>query len=343
MTSPAATSRARHPGHGREAGDFRSGSIGHLPLHWRVFAGNATVLGLAVLVLAVTPARVTVPTRLDEAVVLVGGVTALLLTNLVLLTHAFAPLARLTELMRRVEPLEPGRRIPVYGDDAEVVELTRAFNEMLDRLEEERRESVRRSLQAQEGERRRVAQELHDEVGQMLTAIVLRLNRMEREAPATLRSELAETREDARASLEDVRRIAQRLRPEALEDLGLASALEVLCVQVAERGGLRIRTQLDGHLSHVTPEMELVVYRVTQEALTNALRHAEASEVLVELRCEDDALTLRVADDGRGVDGASPGSGIQGMRERALLVDGRLAVRALDRGTEVRLRLPRDP
>jgi two-component system sensor histidine kinase UhpB len=340
MTSPAAASGARRPG--REAGASRAGSLGHLPLHWRVFAGNAAVLGVAVLVLALTPARVTVPTRLDEAVVLVGGITALLLTNLVLLRHAFAPLARLTELMRRVEPLDPGRRIPVYGDDAEVVELTRAFNEMLDRLEAERRDSVRRSLQAQEGERRRVAQELHDEVGQLLTAIVLRLNRLERGAPLNLRAELAEAREDARASLEDVRRIAQRLRPEALEDLGLTSALEVLCDRVAERGGIDVRTRLDADLSHVTPEIELVVYRVAQEALTNALRHAEASEVLVELRCDAGALTLRVMDDGRGVDGAPPGSGIQGMRERALLVNGRLAIRRLDRGTEVRLRLPRD-
>jgi two-component system, NarL family, sensor histidine kinase UhpB len=318
----------------------RSGSLGGLRLPWRVFAGNAVVLGVAVLVLALTPARVTVPTRLDEAVVLVGGITAILLTNLVLLRRAFAPLARLTELMRRVEPLEPGQRIPVYGDDAEVVELTRAFNEMLDRLEAERRDSVRRSLAAQEGERRRVAQELHDEIGQMLTAIVLRLGRLERSAPMDLREELAEVREDARASLEDVRRIAQRLRPEALEDLGLESALEALCGRVSERGGLRVHARLDADLSGVTPEMELVVYRVAQEALTNTLRHAEASEALVELRSEEDALTLRVVDDGRGLDGSRPGAGIQGMRERALLVKGRLAIRKLARGTEVRLRLP---
>jgi two-component system sensor histidine kinase UhpB len=318
----------------------RSRSLGGLRLPWRVFAGNAVVLGVAVLVLALTPARVTVPTRLDEAVVLVGGITAILLTNLVLLRRAFAPLARLTELMRRVEPLEPGQRIPVYGDDAEVVELTRAFNEMLDRLEAERRDSVRRSLAAQEGERRRVAQELHDEIGQMLTAIVLRLGRLERSAPMDLREELAEVREDARASLEDVRRIAQRLRPEALEDLGLESALEALCGRVSERGGLRVHARLDADLSGVTPEMELVVYRVAQEALTNTLRHAEASEALVELRSEEDALTLRVVDDGRGLDGSRPGAGIQGMRERALLVKGRLAIRKLARGTEVRLRLP---
>jgi two-component system sensor histidine kinase UhpB len=116
----------------------------------------------------------------------------------------------------------------------------------------------------------------------------------------------------------------------------------VLCDRVAERGGMNVRTRLDADLSRVTPEMELVVYRVAQEALTNALRHAEASEVLVELRRDGGALMLRVVDDGRGVDGAPPGSGIQGMRERALLANGRLAIRRLDRGTEVRLSFPPD-
>lgn len=318
----------------------REGRLGHLSLVWRVFAGNSVVLGIAVLVLALSPATVKVPTGLDEAVVLVGGITAMVLTNLLLLRRAFAPLSRLTELMRRVEPLEPGRRIPVYGDDPEVIDLTQGFNEMLDRLETERRDSVRRSLAAQEGERRRVAQELHDEVGQTLTAIVLQLDRLMRRAPRDLREELEEAREGARDSLRDVRRIAQRLRPEALEDLGLATALETLCHRVSDQSGLRVRAQVDRDTGDITPEMELVVYRVAQEALTNALRHARASEVLLQLRRGADALTLTVADDGLGTDGAQAGSGIQGMRERALLVGGRVVVRGLERGTEVRLQLP---
>lgn len=178
-----------------------AGLLGRVSLPWRVFAGNSLVLGIAIVLLAATPARVTVPSGLGQAVVLVGGITAILLTNLLLLRRAFAPLIRLTALMRNVEPLEPGRRIPVYGDDEEIVELTRAFNEMLDRLEAERRESARRSLEAQEGERRRVAQELHDEVGQTLTAIVLQLDRLARKAPRELRRELEDTRENAATAL----------------------------------------------------------------------------------------------------------------------------------------------
>jgi two-component system, NarL family, sensor histidine kinase UhpB len=319
---------------------LRARPLGRVSLAWRVFAGNSIVLGIAVLVLALSPATIKVPTALDEAVVLVGGITAILLTNLLLLRRAFAPLSRLTDLMRRVEPLEPGRRIPVYGDDPEVFDLTRAFNEMLDRLEAERRESARRTLVAQEGERRRVAQELHDEVGQTLTAIVLQLERLRRRAPSDLRDELEEAREGARGSLEDVRRIAQRLRPEALEDLGLRAAIETLCDRLSDQSGIAVQARVPKELGSITPEMELVVYRVAQEALTNALRHGHASQLQVELERRESNLMLRVADDGIGLDGARPGAGIQGMRERAMLVGGRVQLRTLDRGSEVRLELP---
>jgi two-component system sensor histidine kinase UhpB len=145
--------------------------------------------------------------------------------------------------------LEPGRRVPVYGTETEVAELTLAFNEMLDRLEEERRQSAAHALSAQEGERRRVAQELHDEVGQSLTAVLLQLGRVQRAAPLDLRAELAEARETARESLEEVRQIAQRLRPEALDELGLQSALEALAERVSEQGGLRVVSRLDGRRS----------------------------------------------------------------------------------------------
>jgi two-component system sensor histidine kinase UhpB len=325
-----------------DGGARSAGLLGRVSLPWRVFVGNSLVLGVAIVLLAATPVRVRVPSALDEAIVLVGGITAILLTNLVLLRRAFAPLNRLTALMRNVEPLDPGRRIPVYGDDEEVVELTRAFNDMLDRLEAERRDSARRSLEAQEGERRRVAQELHDEVGQTLTAIVLHLDRLARRVPPELRTELEDTRESARDSLADVRRIAQRLRPETLEDLGLPSALQALCDRVSEQAGLRVRTRLDPSPGELAADVELVVYRVAQEALTNVLRHAGAAEVMVRLSCQDGGLGLSVADDGIGIGEQADGGGLQGMRERALLVGGHLSVRDGDRGTEVSLRVP-DP
>ena len=127
------------------------------------------------------------------------------------------------------------------GGKSEAAELADAFNDMLDRLEAERRESVARALEAQEGERLRVAQELHDGVGQTLTGVVLQLGRVARDVPDAARDGVLEAQETARGSLEEVRRIARRLRPEALDDLGLASALRVLGERIGEHSGPRGR------------------------------------------------------------------------------------------------------
>jgi two-component system, NarL family, sensor histidine kinase UhpB len=315
-----------------------------MSLRTRVFLMNSTVLGIAVLVLVVSPATVSSPVLLAETLVLMAGLTVIMLVNLVFFRRAFAPLVRLTELMRTIDLLEPGRRVPVYGTESEVADLTLAFNEMLDRLEEERRQSATHALDAQEGERQRVARELHDEVGQSLTAVVLQLGRVERTVPAELRPEVAEVRETARASLEEVRQIAQRLRPEALDELGLQSALETLAERVADQGGLRVGSRLDDRLPTLSATAELVIYRVAQEALTNTLRHARASHAVMALRADAEEVVLSVIDDGRGLQGRPPGAGIQGMRERAMLAGARIDIRdRAEGGVEVRLALPAEP
>lgn len=305
-----------------------------------MFVGNAVVLIAAVTLLALTPARVPPPTSLLAIVLILAGLGAVLVTNLFLLRRALSPLERLIDTMGRVEPLLPGERVALYGDNREILELTIAFNQMLDRLESERRLSVRRTLLAQESERKRVAQELHDEVGQTLTAMLLLLDRLSERAPGELAAEAADARESARESLEEVRRIARRLRPEALDELGLDNALAALCERIASQGGLPVETRLDGTGLTLTEEQQVVVYRVTQEALTNVLRHAGASRAQASLVATGDRIRLSVCDDGCGLDGSEPGSGLQGMRERALLVGGDLSVRERSGGgTEVSLEL----
>ena len=321
--------------------DVRWTPLRGISLVTRVFLVNAAVLVAAVVALAVSPVTVSDPLALQEAVVLVAGLTVLLFVNLALFRRAFAPLAQLRQLMRTVDPLRPGRRIPVYSDDAEVAELALAFNEMLDRLEEERRQSAHRSLTAQEGERRRVARELHDEIGQSLTAVVLQLDRLCRAAPEDQRQDHVEAREAARETLEEVRQIAQRLRPEALDELGLQTALATLSERIAEQGELRVVRRFDRGLPRLSSAAELVVYRVAQESLTNVLRHADASQAVLTLRGDAEGITLQVTDDGRGINGSRAGAGIQGMRERALLVDAVLGIRTSPTGgTEVRLEVP---
>lgn len=310
-------------------------------LRGRIFVANAVVTAVAAAVLLLTPATVSSPVHLREISIVVGGLLAILVINLVLLSRALRPLDRLASMMRSVELLDPGRRIPVYGAEAEIVDLTRSFNEMLDRLEAERHSSIRRSLEAQESERGRVAQELHDEVGQSLTAVLLHLDRLARIAPDDLRVEITEARETARGSLEDVRSIAKRLRPEALDDLGLHSALVGLSERLTEQTGVKIRRDLSRQLPDISPECELVLYRVAQEAMTNALRHADATRVDLSLSSSAESVTLAVVDDGVGINGAEPGTGIQGMRERAVMVGAKISIGAADgEGTAVTLQVP---
>ena len=237
-----------------------------MTLLWRVFGTNAAILVLATLVLVLSPITVSFPIALTEVVVVACGLATMLTLDFVLLRRAFTPLGRLTAFMRGVDPLRPGERARLETADPEVADLTDAFNEMIERLERERRNSARRAQAAQEAERARIARELHDEIGQSLTAAMLQIDRGER----------AQAREAVRESLEDVREIARRMRPEALDDLGLASALAALTLDVGRRTGLRVARRIGQGLPRLSPEEELVVYRVAQEGLTNVARHAEA-------------------------------------------------------------------
>ncbi|MFE1834496.1 HAMP domain-containing sensor histidine kinase [Streptomyces sviceus] len=308
-----------------------------MSLFWRIFALNAVVLGSATALLLWAPVTVSVPVVLTEAVILLAGLVVMLVANAALLRIGLAPLDRLTRLMTTVDLLRPGDRLP-EGGRGETAELIRTFNAMLERLEHERASSSARALFAQEAERRRIAQELHDEVGQSMTAILLSLERAADEADEPLRGELRQVQEITRGSLDEVRRLVRRLRPGVLEDLGLVSALTSLTSEFATHVGLRVVRRFDTGLPVLDQQTELVLYRVAQEALTNAARHAEAGQVEVSLHHTDEAVVLTVADDGRGTEAVREGAGIRGMRERALLIGATLDVTSHPQaGTAVRL------
>jgi two-component system, NarL family, sensor histidine kinase UhpB len=305
---------------------------------------NAAVLLLAGLALVLTPATVSDPVSLEEVVELVAGLVVLVLANLFLLRRAFGPLQRLTRSMGQIDHLSVGLRVPVYGGTAEIVRLTEAFNDMLDRLESERQSSFQRSADAQENERRLVARELHDEVGQSLTALKLLLAQATRAPVPDKTDALEEATQITEETIENVRDIARRLRPEALDELGLRSALATLAQRNARLGDARIVWRLDRELPRLERDVELVVYRVAQESLTNILRHAEAAQVWIRLIAHRTYLELVISDNGRGLRGAQAGNGIKGMKERALGVGGRVDVsNGAHRGTEVRLTVPTHP
>lgn len=318
-------------------------------LYWRIFGLNAVVLGSATALLLLAPVTVSVPVVLTEAVILIGGLAVMLVANAALLRIGLAPLDRVTRLMTTVDLLRPGQRLPVRGG-GEVSELVSTFNSMLERLEGERVASSARAILAQEGERRRIAQELHDEVGQSMTAVLLALKRAADEAEEPLRGELQQAQEITRESLDEVRRLVRRLRPGVLDDLGLVSAVTSLATEFATHTGLRVLRRFDPDLPALDHEQELVIYRVAQEGLTNAARHAEARSVEVSLRSVDGCVVLEVSDDGRGIGAAREGAGLRGMRERSLLIGADLGISSLDdhpaapsapsAGTRIRLTVP---
>ncbi|MEU3661052.1 HAMP domain-containing sensor histidine kinase [Streptomyces sp. NPDC032940] len=311
-----------------------------MSLFWRIFGLNAVVLGFATALLLWAPVTVSVPVLLTEAAVLVCGMAVMLVANGALLRWGLSPLDRLTKLMTTVDLLRPGQRLPVSGG-GEVPELIRTFNAMLDRLEHERATSSARVLLAQEAERRRIAQELHDEVGQSMTAILLVLGRAADDADPPLRDELHQAQEITRESLDEVRRLVRRLRPGVLDDLGLISALTSLTHDFATHTGLRVTRRFEADLPALDHETELVLYRVAQESLTNAARHADAERLEVCLGRGDGAVVLTITDDGRGIEAATEGAGIRGMRERALLIGAALDITsAPGAGTRIRLTAP---
>jgi two-component system sensor histidine kinase UhpB len=278
-----------------------------------------------------------------------GAVVAGLIVNEFLLRRRFSPLEQLIEEMEKVDLSRPGSLLPAsidgVGETEEVERLELAFLRMMRRLEAERRRAGSAALHAQEEERARVARDLHDEVNQSLTGLLLRLEAARSAAPPTLEPELAETKKLANQAMRELLDLARRLRPTALDDLGLAAAIAGLVERLGE-GEIEGTVEIDGDFSDLGDDAQLVVYRVAQEALSNAGRHSGAGRIEVTLRRrEDGGVELTVADDGRGFafEESQRGLGIAGMRERALLVGARLTIESRPgAGTTVRLVVPRD-
>ncbi|WP_327147790.1 sensor histidine kinase [Nocardia sp. NBC_01329] len=305
----------------------------------RIFLINGLVFTLGTLVLAVSPATVSSRVRLTEIPVLGVGLVVILAANAFLLRSSLAPLDELVVSMRRVDPLRRSGRLDDRGN-GDLSRVIDSFNAMVDRLESERAAASASALAAQEGERQRIARELHDEIGQSLTVALLSMKRAADRAPADVVDVLHGAQETVRTSLDEVRGIARRLRPDVLDDLGLSSALSALCSEFSSTAGIGVTRDVDRKLPRLAPDIELVCYRVAQESLTNIARHADAHRVGLSLRVRGDSLVLRVSDDGRG-GVAADGSGIRGMRERALLVSATLTIESPPRqGTEVRLEIP---
>jgi two-component system sensor histidine kinase UhpB len=264
--------------------------------------------------------------------------------NIWLLSRRFEPLERLATRMETVDLSRPSTGDVEVESDAtvEVRSLERSFREMLERLEAERRDAAGAALNAQERERARIARDLHDEVNQSLTGLLLRLEALRRSSgdPETM-DELDEISELASAAMRELLDLARGLRPTTLDDLGLEAALATLVEEVGREREISAGFEAEGDLESIPDEVQLVTYRIAQEAVTNVVQHASAEHVRVRLIGSGDRLELRVSDDGVGYDRGHRHErlGIAGMRERALLCGGELAVESEPgAGTRVTLR-----
>jgi two-component system sensor histidine kinase UhpB len=333
-----AVGRGRRPGAVLARFRCQAGSV-----FWRVFLANGLVFTTAALTLALSPATVSAPISPSELAVLCVGLAVMLVMDAVLIRAILRPLDGLETLMARVDLLDPGVRADERGS-LDLVVLVRSFNAMLDRLETERSEANARRLADQEEERGRIARELHDEIGQSLTAVLLGIRRLVDQAPDDLHRDLADLQEVTRGALEDVREVARRLRPRVLDDLGLVSALADLAGEFARRTGQQIELDLEPSLPGLEPATELAVYRIAQESLTNTARHADHSAAQLSLTAGEGRVVLRVHDQGGTAEPVAvepSGMGLRGMRERAILVGAELTITAgTAGGREVTLSVP---
>ncbi len=309
----------------------------------QVLAANLVLITLAVVTTSlVANPEVNLPDNLRSAVVLTIAIGLTVLVNVAMLERRFRPLERLVLAMEQADLTGPGARgllEPSVGVPKEVERLEQAFKRMLSRLEAERRRAASLALQAQEKERTRIARDLHDEVNQSLTGLLLRLEAARAEAPAALAGELAEIRGLANQAMDELLALSRHLRPTTLDDLGLKAALAGHVEQVRRQSPMSARFSAQGRFDDLPDEVSLVTYRVAQEAISNAVQHSRARELEVRLQRTDPGVELTVRDDGCGVsDSGGDGYGIRGMRERALLAGGRLALESSSRrGTTVRL------
>ncbi len=333
-------------------------ALGAVSLFWKVLLANGLLVLGSALAAMILSRDVAIAGRPLERWGLLGfaaGVTALsLLVNAIVLRAAFLPLARLERTADAVRRGDYRRRAPhSLLSDPTIRRLTDAFNAML-AVQEEHHVSLAalssRTLDAQEEERRRIARELHDETAQELTALLVRIRlATDGSREPTTRERLAELRAATARILDGVRRLARELRPTILDDLGLIEAVRAHAHDIATRTALRIAVRADASVDRLDPTRELVLYRVVQEALSNAVKHADARVIEVGFARQNGLLEAVIGDNGRGFDLASvvtptptgQGLGLLGMRERLALVGGTLEIDTRPGGgTTVRATVP---
>jgi two-component system, NarL family, sensor histidine kinase UhpB len=340
---------------GRDRGDLIMRLL-RVPLFYKILVANASiVLGFALIAIYLV-VRVQGVGEAMGALLALAAAAALcsVAVNAVLIRLALEPLHLLRSTADRVQEGDLEARVPVSRlADRDMAQVMAATNIMLDRLADYRRrlrEVAARALNAAEEERRRISLELHDDASQRLAAILMRLRIARSVVDADVKDVmLEEVRRELAETADGLRRYAQGLRPPALDELGLGPAIESHVRHVAESAVMPVEVRTEGVRRLESPEAELALYRIVQEAITNALRHSRARRIRVAVEQTNGVVVATVADDGLGFDAdailraptGEHGLGLFGMRERAEYVGGRVEIRSgPGQGTMVRAAVP---
>ena len=326
-----------------------------IPIFYKVLVANSAIIfvGATVGTWLATQLRPGsyAPTIILVAFVTIGWLVSVAL-NFVLLQFAFRPLMDLGKIMNRVQAGERSLRAPLTGVDLQADQLASTFNMMLEAIDEANRQRATLIINAQEEERKRVARELHDETSQILTSLLISLAVLEESITSQqARDRIAETRQLAHQTLRAIRNLSFDLRPSALDDLGLLPALHWYIKEYQQKCALEVDFQASGFKERLPAELETVLYRIVQEALTNAARHAQAQKVMVRLEESKHEIHAIVSDNGSGFDaekvkkmpgaGQEHGWGLVGMHERASLLDGHLTITSRpEQGTTIDVSIP---
>jgi two-component system sensor histidine kinase UhpB len=344
-----------------------------VPLFWRLVLVNLVVVLGGALVGTWLTQRLVLSgsfTPLTHALLVLAvlGVSAAL--TMAMLRETFRPIRSLRAVIQRFNAGDHAARAQLEPfTDPDVAALVLEINALWDRLGadaatiREKTEQAERLaaevISAQEEERRRVARELHDEAGQALTALIIGLDRGLASMPETIqtrdsrtplqpRALMADLRDLAAQTLDEVRKLALELRPSVLDDLGLVAALRQYVRATGERAGLSTHVTVSGldEADRLPTSVETALFRIAQEAVTNTIRHARAHSLQVGLRRGPDAISLEVRDDGVGLAATGDSTranghlGLFGMRERAHLLGGTFEVGAAEVGTLVKVSVP---
>jgi two-component system sensor histidine kinase UhpB len=273
------------------------------------------------------------------------SILLVLLVNMLMLRRRFSPLDRLIERVEAIDPANPAAfEAPDESEALEEIDrLAASFRRMLGRIDAERKRSGRLVLRAQEEERRRLARDLHDEVNQALTAILLRLEALSHAAP-DVGDEVSELKKLVNQAMAELLHLARQLRPTALDDHGLVPAIESQLRRFSAQTGVQARLSTEGDADELDSDKEIVIYRVAQEALSNVAQHASgARHVELGLSANGHGVALTVRDDGCGFDPNTEHDslGLSGMAERARLLGGELQIDSRPGGgTALTLQVP---